>query len=367
MQPTAETAVPPSISTLSDDDLISRVEDLVQRERLTTLEILFHLAEVDRRRLWRDLEYRSMFDYCVRRLRYSEGATARRLRVARLIARHPYVHDRIRDGRLSLCAVSKIASAVLDDGRVDLIAAVEGKRLDQVDAIIATHRNPARPVRESIRLLCVERRVEKKPAPPALAPTPTPPPAAAVPTAPEAAPRPDATRTEPVRRLTTIERVFRLQFGIDASTMAKFSRVQSIAAARQRRHVDLSELFGILCDVYLDRHDPVRRARKKGKKRRAERSAPAPAPPAQSRRVRQAVRDEVFRRDGGRCTFVDKSGARCEATINLEVDHVRPFALGGANEVSNLRLMCPAHNRLLAERTYGKRTISRMTRSDGSR
>jgi 5-methylcytosine-specific restriction endonuclease McrA len=362
MQPTAETAVPPSISTLSDDDLISRVEDLVQRERLTTLEILFHLAEVDRRRLWRDLEYRSMFDYCIRRLRYSEGATARRLRVARLIARHPYVHDRIRDGRLSLCAVSKIASAVLDDGRVDLIAAVEGKRLDQVDAIIATHRNPARPVRESIRLLCVERRVDEKAAQAALAPNPKP--AAADPTAPVTAPAPEPTRREPAVRPTVIERVFRIQFGIDANTMAKFSRVQSIAATRRRRHVDLSELFGILCDVYLERYDPARRAHKKTKKGRTERSSATPARPTQARRIPQPVRDEVFRRDGGRCTFVDKSGARCEATINLEVDHVRPFALGGSHEASNLRLMCPAHNRLLAERTYGKRTITRLASSD---
>lgn len=365
MQPTADTTVPPSITALSDDDLISRVEDLVQRERVTTLQILFHLAEVDRRRLWRDLEYRSMFDYCVRRLRYSEGATARRLRVARLIARHPRVHDRIRDGRLSLCAVSKIASAVLDDGRVDLIAAVEGKRLDQVDAIMATHRNPARPVRESIRLLCVERRIEKMPAQAALAPTSQP--AAPDSPAPAAAPPPVPKRAEPSPHLTTIERVFRLQFGIDAETMAKFSRVQSIAATRRRRHVDLSELFGILCDVYLDRHDPVRRAQRKGKKRNAGRSTAAPTTPARKRRVPQTVRDEVFRRDGGRCTFVDKNGERCEATINLEVDHIRPFALGGSHEVSNLRLMCPAHNHLLAERTYGKRTISRLANSDGGK
>jgi len=353
-----DTAPPPSIRALTDADLISHLDDLVRRERLTTLEVLFHLAEVDRRRLWRDLEFHSMFDYCTRRLRYSEGATMRRLRVARLIARHPAVHERIRDGRLSLCAVSKIASAVLDDGRVDLIAAVEGKRLDQVDAIIATHKNPERPVRESIRLLCVERRLPRAAPPPVLAPAPlerAPSPAPEAQEAPEPAEEPRAS--------TTIERVFRLQFGIDADTMAKFSRVQSIAATKRRRHVDLAELFGILCDAFLERHDPVRRAQRRKQKRAQREAAGAPERTAATRHVPQPVRDEVFRRDGGRCTFVDSSGRRCDATLNLHVDHVRPFALGGTHEASNLRVMCPAHNLLLAERTYGKRTIARVARA----
>jgi len=366
MYPDTPSTATPSIRALSDGDLVARLDDLARRERLTTLEILFHLAEVDRRRLWRDLEYHSMFEYCTRRLRYSEGATLRRLRVARLIARYPDVHDRIRDGRLSLCAVSKIAPAVLDDGRADLLAAVEGKRLDQVDAIVATHRNPERPVRESIRLLCVERRAARPPAPPVLAPPAKADGAEASPEPPRALPAPPAS---PPAQRTTIERVFRLQFGIDADTMTMFSRVQSIAATRARRHVDLSELFAILCDTYLRRHDPVRRAQARAG---AERSTPvtesqpgAPAATLRRRRdVPQAVRDAVFRRDGGRCTFVDAAGHRCEATLHLHLDHVRPFALGGTNDAENLRLMCPAHNRLLAERTYGKRALGRFDRAD---
>lgn len=374
------------LESLTDDALVESVDDLSRRERLTTLEVLLHLVEIERRRLWFSMEYRSMFDYCVRRLHYSEGAANRRIRTARLIVRYPAVLDRLREGRLSLCVVSKIARAVLEDGRTDLIDQVEGKRLDQVDAILATHRNPSRPVRESIRLLCVERPVER-PEDAAVQPPPSvgaPEPARAGDdslaqagpgdgSSAQAAPgAPDDRRQNGGKKFTRVERVFKFQFGIDAETMTKFARVQSIAATRAGRHVDLSELFGVLCDTYLERHDPVRRAVSRSKRRdqrnagvaqatrKGERSVGTSQEGAQSprrarRHIPEAIRDAVFIRDGGRCTFVDKGGERCTETIGLQVDHIRPFALGGRSQASNLRLLCGTHNRLLAERTFGEK------------
>ena len=74
-----------SLSGLSDGELLSRVKDLVARERAVTLEILVHLIEVERRRLHVGLGYASMFEYATRHLGYSESAAARRIRVARCI------------------------------------------------------------------------------------------------------------------------------------------------------------------------------------------------------------------------------------------------------------------------------------------
>jgi 5-methylcytosine-specific restriction endonuclease McrA len=70
-------------------------------------------------------------------------------------------------------------------------------------------------------------------------------------------------------------------------------------------------------------------------------------PGARSRYIPAAVRRAVWRRDQGCCSFVDRhSGQRCSSRYRLEIDHVVPFALGGANELSNLRLHCRAHHRL---------------------
>ncbi len=73
-----------------------------------------------------------------------------------------------------------------------------------------------------------------------------------------------------------------------------------------------------------------------------------------SRYIPRAVRDEVYSRDGGRCAFVGKNGKRCNCTHDLEFDHIVPFAMGGDNSPDNLRLLCRKHNKLEAEKAYGK-------------
>ena len=64
------------------------------------------------------------------------------------------------------------------------------------------------------------------------------------------------------------------------------------------------------------------------------------------RAIPAAVKREVWRRDGGRCRYVDgASGRRCGSQHLLQIDHVVPYACGGAAEPNNLRLLCAAHHR----------------------
>ena len=72
----------------------------------------------------------------------------------------------------------------------------------------------------------------------------------------------------------------------------------------------------------------------------------AAMPGSRSRYIPAAVRREVWRRDGGRCSYVDcDSGRRCDSPYRLEIDHIVPFALGGGAEPGNLRIRCNAHHR----------------------
>jgi 5-methylcytosine-specific restriction endonuclease McrA len=45
----------------------------------------------------------------------------------------------------------------------------------------------------------------------------------------------------------------------------------------------------------------------------------------------------VFRRDGGRCV-------ECGSDFDIQYDHVIPVALGGANTVENLQILCAPCN-----------------------
>ncbi len=75
-------------------------------------------------------------------------------------------------------------------------------------------------------------------------------------------------------------------------------------------------------------------------------SAQPPHRARRSRYIPAPVRREVWRRDGGCCSYVDPhSGRRCGSRFLLELDHIVPYALGGGAEPGNLRLRCRAHHR----------------------
>ena len=107
------------------------------------------------------------------------------------------------------------------------------------------------------------------------------------------------------------------------------------------------------------------------KRRCAETSQPRESRRASksARLVPADVKREVWRRDGGRCTFTSDAGHRCEARSRLELDHVQPVARGGESTVENLRLRCRAHNQFTAEQAVRPRVhggeASVRTRSAG--
>ncbi|MBI2385242.1 MAG: HNH endonuclease [Elusimicrobia bacterium] len=95
----------------------------------------------------------------------------------------------------------------------------------------------------------------------------------------------------------------------------------------------------------LEKEDPFRR------KARATRRSKN-----RVRRVARAVRDAVWRRDGGRCAFVSPDGVRCAALTKLEYDHIVPWSLGGASDdPANIRLLCRPHNLQRARAMFGGR------------
>lgn len=69
-----------------------------------------------------------------------------------------------------------------------------------------------------------------------------------------------------------------------------------------------------------------------------ERRARRPQPPRSRRRLSLAERTSILDRDGWACV-------RCGSTTDLELDHVIPFARGGACSATNLQTLCQRCNR----------------------
>jgi hypothetical protein len=171
--------------------------------------------------------------------------------------------------------------------------------------------------------------------------------------------------------------------------------VRSLLSAREHGRLEFERLFEILLDEYIERHSPEARARRRERRerrrtrgvtqrlpgagdgaddegleapgRRAQasaRQAGARGKPAaaRSRHIPRRVRDEVYMRDGGRCTYVSHGGRRCGATRGLQIDHIVPFARGGTSAPENLRLLCARHNRLEARRAFGDQHMAQFLR-----
>src|SRR6187431_3260712 len=95
------------LKRLPDTILLQNTKQLAQRERETTLEVLHHLREVERRSLFAVLAYPSLFEYAVKELKYSAGAAHRRIASMRLQKELPEIEKKVESGELSLSVLSQ--------------------------------------------------------------------------------------------------------------------------------------------------------------------------------------------------------------------------------------------------------------------
>ncbi|MEJ2722524.1 MAG: hypothetical protein P8181_15510, partial [bacterium] len=132
-----------AVSGLSDNGLLNATAKLVNTERLTTLEILVHLNEVEKRELYLTLGCGSMYDYCVNHLGYSRSAAWRRIHSARCIVRFPEVYTLLETGALNLTTISMVATAHTNDNKTLLLGRVRGRSQGEVEEVLASYRPPS--------------------------------------------------------------------------------------------------------------------------------------------------------------------------------------------------------------------------------
>ena len=145
---------------------------------------------------------------------------------------------------------------------------------------------------------------------------------------------------------------------VEDAVMQDLDRCKELLSGKYPQGIDFNTLLKELSTEWLEKNDPVER--EKRRKSRKNKSKPAPCSNKTSRYISPATRDAVYKRDGGRCAYVGANGKRCNSTWDLEIHHDGiPFGKGGSHSTRNLKLLCAAHNRLEAERVYGKKYINK--------
>src|SRR5687768_2511982 len=94
---------------LSDEDLLARLKTLAGRERIASVELIAHLAELDVRKAYLSEGVASLYRYCTEVLHLSEHAAYNRIEAARVALRFPVVLDLLAKGSLNVTTVTMLA------------------------------------------------------------------------------------------------------------------------------------------------------------------------------------------------------------------------------------------------------------------
>jgi len=98
-----------SLQSISDDELLRRLAELMRDSRRVESELVAHIAEVDERRLYVREASPSMFAYCQQVLHLSEAEAYLRITAARASRDHPMLLEMLADGRLHLSGIARLA------------------------------------------------------------------------------------------------------------------------------------------------------------------------------------------------------------------------------------------------------------------
>jgi hypothetical protein len=126
-----------SFSEISDDDLLGRLSELLQKSRRIESELIAHIGEVDARRLYAREAAPSMFAYCTEVLNLSEHEAYLRITVARASREHPMLLEMLADGSLHLSGIAKLVPYLTEANREALLARASGKSKRQFEELVA--------------------------------------------------------------------------------------------------------------------------------------------------------------------------------------------------------------------------------------
>ena len=303
------------LKSLSDDELLHRVSDLLAQSRRVKWVLVAHIAEVDARRLYAREASPSMIHYCMDVLHLSEGEAYRRIAAARLSRKYPVILTMLEDGRLHLCGIGVLSKHLSDANYEDVLARATHKSKRELEKLVAElapkpdvaptiRKRPQRKAKaappESSSELCPDKGEQK--APP-------------VEPAPPQAPEKPAT-VEPLAKAR-----YKVEFTASEELRGKLKRLEALMPGS-----DLASIIDAAVSEKLERVE----AKRFGKTKKPRKSLEKADTSAGVRGISAPVRRFVCDRDGDQCTYESSDGKRCPERDRLEFHHDEPYGLGGS-------------------------------------
>ena len=350
-----------SLACVPERELLERFAALVRRDRTNTAHLLAHIAEIDERKLWAKQACSSMFAFCMERFHMSESMAAKRIWAARTARRFPVILPMLAKGELHLSGINQLGKHLTEANHRALLERVKHKSSREIDVLVA-ELAPRPDVPSRVRALPIravtstgntreghadgQRVADCLPVEPLVADAPE-----HAPEVPEATPEPVTGPFKPAaghkQIVALAPKRYKIEITVDQDTHDKLRTLQDLLR-HQLPSADpatiVSRAIALLLDDTLKRKAALTKAARPSREPSATRTRAIPA----------AIRREVWRRDRGRCAFLDERGRRCPATSSIEYHHETPYGRGGPHEAANVALRCRAHNQYEADLDFGR-------------
>ncbi|MBN8554885.1 MAG: HNH endonuclease [Deltaproteobacteria bacterium] len=283
--------------------------ELSENYRTCEAKLLDVLIKIDHQKIYLDLGYPSLFQYCVDALKLSEAQSYSFMTVARKSKEVPELKTEIEAGRLSLSKARKIVPILKPENQKEWIQKAKELPKAELEKQVADISPFAIKIKESVRPVSKD--------------------------------------------------ISRVSMHLSDETLKDLRRAQVLLISKRRKNLDLEGTLKELLEGFLKKNDPLRAEKKEAARTlREERNlvqhskldinSPARPVPGQvkvlKRAIPQAIRRKIFRRDHGQCSFKGSSGKICGESAFLEIHHLRPWSLGGNHAEDNLQVLCHAHH-----------------------
>ena len=341
------------LKSIQDEKIISQLKNLVGQEREILAEILYHLLEMQERKLHLAEGYPSLYVYCVKVLNYTEAQAYRRIAAMQLLKEIPELKTNIESGVLNLTHLTQAKKHFKAEAENSTPLSKEEK----LDVLISLNNKTTRETEKFFAKLNPEAIPEDK---------------------------------ERVIR----ENLTEIRFVASDALLEKFKRFKEMDS-HALPNPNYAELFERLVDLALREKEKKllgkenqnshlhpsadsavqRIAQKKTKsfvapkKRCVANEVHQNAPDDKnknetvaatfiinrSRVIPISIKRIVIKRDGFACTFVNPTtGKKCGSKYRLQFEHIHPFAKNGDHSAENITLLCQNHNLFRADQSFGR-------------
>jgi hypothetical protein len=290
------------LKKLSNQDLIGRFQKLVQTERKISHLVLQTIAEIDRRKLFLEKAYSSLFDYLTKGFGYSDSAAVRRIDAARLLREVPEISKKIESGALNLTHLTQFQRAVRQ------VQKKEKRKMEIAEKRAVLKKIESISDRETAKVLAQELDYEAKP----------------------------------------LDRQTQHKDGSVTLTLTlSRAQIEILEQARDLTSTATGDLTWAETFTYL--------AKKEIARRKAEATTDTVVKTTAT--VTPRLKREVFARHVT-CQYKDPTTGRvCGSRRYLQIDHIQPKWAGGTNDPANLQVLCAAHNKFVYAKQAGNTPV----------